>query len=234
MIEVEHVSKTFGKVTALSDVSMRIGRGERVALTGSNGSGKTTLLRALCGLVRVTGQLRIGGHDVAQHPERALAHLAYIPQQAPPLDAPTSELVRAYAALRGIALKNVHAYATELGLPLASIGRTRIRDLSGGMKQKLLSSLALAAETPVLICDEPTASLDQRAREAFFALVKARPKESVLVLCSHRTDDLEALVARTVELRDGRVVAANASLPDPAEGQRMLGLVQVLTCAGQP
>ena len=90
--------------------------------------------------------------------------------------------------------------------PAARCGgaRTRVRDLSGGMKQKLLAALALASESLILVCDEPTASLDAQARAAFFELVDARAAETILVLCSHRADDVSQLVGRTVQLADGR------------------------------
>ncbi|MGZ3443103.1 MAG: ATP-binding cassette domain-containing protein, partial [Polyangia bacterium] len=205
MIEIEHVSKHFGRLCAVDDVSLHIGRGERVGFVGANGSGKTTLLRALVGLYRVAGRILVDGIDVARSPETALTRVAYLPQIAPPLDAPVAELVRAYAALRGFPVARVAARAEALGVPLGNIARARLRDLSGGTKQKLLGALALAAETPVLVCDEPTANLDAAARAAFFAAVDARPADAVLVLCSHRADEIESLVDRVIELRDGRL-----------------------------
>jgi ABC-2 type transport system ATP-binding protein len=207
MIDIRHVSKRFGALRALDDVCLRIGPGERVGFVGANGSGKTTLLRALVGLLRVDGQILIDGVDVARVPEVALARVAYMPQIAPPLDAPVGELVRACAALRGLDGTRVAARAEALGVSLAAIARTRLRDLSGGTKQKLLAALALAAEAPVLVCDEPTASLDAAARSAFFDAVAARPADAVLILCSHRADEIAGFVDRVVELREGRLFA---------------------------
>jgi ABC-2 type transport system ATP-binding protein len=205
MIAVKHVSKRFGKVTALDDVSLDIGAGERVALIGTNGSGKTTLLRAVCGLLRVEGKVELDGHDVALQPEGALARLAYMPQVAPPLDAPVRELVRTVCSLRGREPAEVEAIAARLGLELKAVAGTRTRDLSGGMKQKLLAALALAAKTEVLVCDEPTANLDVSARDAFFSMVAERPPSSVLVVCSHRVEEVRRFVDRVIEMRDGRV-----------------------------
>jgi ABC-2 type transport system ATP-binding protein len=207
MIVIDDVHKRFGKVVALAGVSLRIEPGERVALVGSNGSGKTTLLRALCGLLQVKGEIRLFGVDVHKSPQTALRALAYMPQVAPPLDAPVSELVRGYAALRRYDVGKVEGVALRLGLSLPEIARTRVRDLSGGMKQKLLAALALAAESLILVCDEPTASLDADARAAFFELVHERAAETILVLCSHRADDVGQLVGRTVQLADGKIAA---------------------------
>lgn len=205
MIEVTHVSKRFGKVSALSEIDLRIPAGQRVAFVGSNGSGKTTLLRALLGLLRVEGRISVCGVDVAKAPELALRQVAYIPQVAPPLDAPVLEVVRAHATLRGIGRNEVSERARALGLELSEVGQLRFRDLSGGMRQKLLAALALSSRAPILVCDEPTANLDAKARAAFFAAISSLPPESVVVLCSHRAEEVESSVGRVIEFSEGRI-----------------------------
>ena len=206
MITMARITKRFGRVTALDDVTLSIRSGEKVAFVGSNGSGKTTLLRALLGLVRFDGRITVAGADVAREPEVALRSVAYIPQIAPPIEAPVAEVVRAAAALRGIAEERTWCRALHLGLDVDLARKKRFRDLSGGMKQKLLAAMALAADAPVLVCDEPTANLDGKARAAFFELLAERPRASVVVLCSHRVEEVRALVDRVVELADGRLV----------------------------
>ncbi len=195
MIQVCHVSKSFGVVRALDDVCLRIEPGQRVGFVGANGSGKTTLLRAMLGLVRVEGHVLLGGIDVAREPQLALRSVAYIPQVAPPVEAPVREVVRAIAAIRRIDEQVVASRARRLGL-----------DLSGGMRQKLLAALALATEAQILVCDEPTANLDRGARAAFFDQVSARGKNAITVLCSHRVEEIEKLVDRVVELDSGRII----------------------------
>lgn len=207
MIEIEHVSKRFGRVCALDDVSLEISAGERVALVGTNGSGKTTLLRALLGLIRFEGHVRIGGSDVALSPERALREVAYVPQISPPLDAPVREVLATFAALRGIQPQACIDCAADLGLQLAGALATRFRDLSGGMRQKLLAAMALAAHPRVLVCDEPTANLDAAARGAFLQQLERRASDSILIVCSHHEADVRPLVTRIVELRDGSVLS---------------------------
>ncbi|MBK8997244.1 MAG: ABC transporter ATP-binding protein [Myxococcales bacterium] len=205
MIELSHVSKSFGRVVALRDVCLRIDPGERVAFIGSNGSGKTTLLRSLLGLLRVDGRVSIAGVDVAVSPEVALKSVAYMPQIAPPIEAPVREVVAAICRLREVKPKAVAERASRLGLVLSEVDKVRFRDLSGGTKQKVLAALTLAAEAPILVCDEPTANLDAQARAAFFAELDARPKHHVTLLCSHRLDEVRQLVDRVVELREGRI-----------------------------
>ncbi len=205
MITVAEISKHFGPVVALDRVSLTIDKGERVAFVGSNGSGKTTLLRAILGLLRVDGKITIMGSDVAREPEIALRSVAYIPQIAPPIEAPVAEVVRATSALRGKPEDAVWDRTKRLGLSVDACRTKRFRDLSGGMKQKLLAAMALAAETPILVCDEPTANLDGEARAAFFAELAARPASGIVVLCSHRIEEVRAIVGRVVELGDGKL-----------------------------
>lgn len=206
MIEIVAVSKSFGRVRALHEVNLTIAAGERVAFIGSNGSGKTTLLRALLGLLRFTGQIRIHGLDVSRDPANALARVAYIPQVAPPIEASVHEVVLAHATLRGLEPHAIHARAARLGLDLDAHRRLRFRDLSGGMRQKLLASLALSANADVLVCDEPTANLDVSARTAFFEQLAERPRAGISIFCSHRLEEVEGFVDRIVELREGALV----------------------------
>jgi ABC-2 type transport system ATP-binding protein len=233
MIRVHEVSKRFGRVVALDRVSTTIARGERVAIVGTNGSGKTTLLRAIVGLIAVNGWVEIDGVPVARDPVRALAKVAYAPQIAPPIDAPVEEIVRLQGTLRGVARSAVVARAGRLGLDLDTVATTRFRDLSGGMKQKVLAALALAAEAPVLVCDEPTANLDAHARAAFFAQVEERSRDSILVLCSHRVDEVRHMVDRVIEMRDGRIVrdAPIADLLGGLQGTRIEVKTHATPCA---
>ena len=206
MITVAHVTKRFGNVEALAGVSLEIAAGERVAFVGANGSGKTTLLRALLGLVRFEGKITILGCDVTHEPETALRSMAYIPQVAPPLDAPVAEVVRACAALRHLDEDETWTRGKRLGLEPSAYKNKRFRDLSGGMKQKLLAAMALASGAPILVCDEPTANLDGDARVAFFEQLSERPSNHTVVLCSHRIEEVRQMVGRVVELDEGKIV----------------------------
>jgi ABC-2 type transport system ATP-binding protein len=205
MIEVSDVSKNFGDLCALSHVSLAVEPGERVAFVGPNGSGKTTLLRALLGLVRTSGRILVAGVDVAREPELALKRIAYIPQIAPPAEAPVREVVRAIAALRGIEPRAIAERALAFGLPLERCAATRFAHLSGGMKQKLLAAAALAADTPILVGDEPTANLDAAARHVFFEELRRDRPERIVILCSHRADELEQLADRIIEFKEGHI-----------------------------
>ena len=231
VLQIDRVSKRYGAVQALHDVSLSIAAGERVAFVGSNGSGKTTLMRSALGLLACDGTVRIHGIDVRQNPQTALQHVAYIPQVAPPLDASVQDLVRTTSQLRGQAPSRVAELAGVLGVDYDKIAKLRLRDLSGGTKQKILAAMALATDAQILVADEPTANLDTQARHAFFALVAARPSDAVLILCSHRTTEVRQLVDRIVELREGKLVG-DAQLQDVVR-DRAVCRIEVVPGSGQ-
>jgi ABC-2 type transport system ATP-binding protein len=218
VIVAQSLRKRYGATVALAGVSLQIGEGESVALIGTNGSGKTTLLRALTGLVRCEGEVLVSGVDVVRDPVRALKHVAYLPQVAPLLESRVSELVWAQAELRGFPIERVYELAGDFGLQMSSLRDKRFRDLSGGMRQKLLAALALSTPAQVLICDEPTANLDAPAREVLYRELRRRAPDSVLIVCSHRLPEVHQLVARVVELRDGRVARDERLSAGPASG----------------
>jgi ABC-2 type transport system ATP-binding protein len=204
-IEVRDVSKHFGPVSALDGVSFDVEPGRRVALVGPNGSGKSTLNRVLMGLVGCTGKVRIDGRCPFRERVAVARRMAYVPQAAPQFGAPVGEMLAAIARVRDLPTDRIQQKARAFDLDLAALVRRPFRSLSGGMKQKLLIALALAADASLLILDEPTGSLDASARERFFELFEALSPTTTLVLCSHRLDEIRPLVSQVLQLDDGRV-----------------------------
>jgi ABC-2 type transport system ATP-binding protein len=204
-IEASHVSKRFDRVVALDDVSFTIPAGRRVALVGPNGSGKSTLNRVVMGLVASAGALRLDGRDPLRERVALAQRLAYVPQIAPQLAAPVGELVGAVARVRGLSIACVEDAVRALDLDLALLAPRPFRSLSGGTKQKLLIALAFAAPVALLVLDEPTGSLDARARERFFALFQRRSADATLLLCSHRLEEIRPLVDDVLVLNEGRL-----------------------------
>jgi ABC-type multidrug transport system ATPase subunit len=204
-IEVREVSKRYGRVRALDGVSFELAPRSRVALVGPNGSGKSTLNRILMGLVACEGSVRLDGHCPFRERVSLARRMAYVPQIAPQLAAPVDDVLRAVTRVRDLSRDAVAGVARELELDLASLGARPFRSLSGGTKQKLLIALALASGASFLILDEPTGSLDARARERFFALAGALAPDVTLVLCSHRLDEIRLLVDHVLRLEEGRI-----------------------------
>ena len=204
-IEMEGVRKRFGAVRALDGVSVSIDAGSRVALVGPNGSGKSTLNRILMGLLACEGRVRIDGRCPFRERVAVARRMAYVPQIAPQLGAPVEEMIGAIARVRGLARDRIARLARELDLDLDAIARRPFRSLSGGMRQKLLIAVAFASGARLLILDEPTGSLDIRARERFFELFESLGPDVTLVLCSHRLDEIRPLVDQVLLLEEGRV-----------------------------
>jgi ABC-2 type transport system ATP-binding protein len=204
-IEARGVGKRFGAVTALADVCFDVPPRSRVALVGPNGSGKSTLNRILMGLASCEGEVRIDGRCPFQERVAVARQMAYVPQVAPQLAAPVAEVVSAVARVRGIERARIAELALAFDLDLGALRRRPFRALSGGTKQKLLIAIALAADARLLILDEPTGSLDARARERFFERFEALGPEVTLVLCSHRLEEIRPLVDRVLLLQEGRV-----------------------------
>jgi ABC-type multidrug transport system ATPase subunit len=203
-IELNGVRKQFGGVWALDGVSFDVPSGTRVALVGPNGSGKSTLVRAVLGLVHCDG-IRLDGLDPLADRAVLAARIAYVPQAAPRIGASVGEVVETVARLRGLASGAIRWVARALALDLDEVAGRPVRALSGGMQQKLMLALALAAPASLLVLDEPTASLDARSRESFFRVFDELASPATLLLSSHRVDEVDRLVGRVVGLENGRV-----------------------------
>lgn len=206
MIDVVDMTKTFGAKPVLDRVALTLAPGERAALIGHNGSGKTTLMRCLLGLYEFEGQIRIGGRCPRGERKAALANVGFVPQTAPALRMAVEDFIAATCDLTGCDAQTVAAGAAELGLDVAAVRRRPFRLLSGGMKHKLLIAAALARRPRVLLLDEPAASLDPSARGIFFSMLAKLPPETVIIVSSHRVDELAGIVTRLIELDAGRIV----------------------------
>lgn len=204
-IEAEGLRRSFGDVEALRGISLCVEAGRKVALIGPNGSGKSTFNRVLMGLLAHEGRVRVGGRCPFRERVRVAQGLAYVPQIAPQLGASVSEVVRAVAQVRGFDSERVLQIARLLELPISVVADRPFRSLSGGMKQKLLLALAFASRASLLILDEPTDSLDVRARERFYELFEGMAAETTLILCSHRLDEMRPLVDHVLMLQEGRL-----------------------------
>lgn len=206
MIRFAHVRKRFGRQTVLDDLNLEIGRGERIALIGSNGAGKTTLIRCLLGEYRHEGRIEVDGRSPRARRTEVLRHIGFVPQISPPLRMPVGQLLRFAAGVCDSDPARMRAVAAELGLDVARHARQPFNRLSGGMKQKLLISIALGRDCDVLVLDEPAANLDPEARHRFFDLLAERQDRAAMLISSHRLDEVAPLVNRVIELDQGRVV----------------------------
>ena len=227
MIQVRDLTKRFGSLTAVDRISFQVQEGESVALWGPNGAGKTTVLHCLLGLLPFEGEVRIAGHDVRTQGRSARRLMGFVPQALNfHDDMSVEETLLFYARLKQVPGRAAEVAAATLDrLALAEHAHKLVRELSGGMKQRLALAVALLSDPPLIVLDEPTANLDAQAREALLALLtELKAMGKTLVFSSHRLEEVAALADRVLVMQQGRLVVACP----PGELSAQLGWKTVL------
>jgi ABC-2 type transport system ATP-binding protein len=213
-IQFDRVSKTYpstrGQIQALSQVTFDVEEGEFFGLLGPNGAGKTTLISILAGLARAThGRVRVLGHDVVEDFAQARRLLGVVPQELvfDPFFS-VHETLRIQSGYFG--LRHNGSWIDELleGLGLADKAGANMRQLSGGMKRRVLVAQALVHRPRVIVLDEPTAGVDVELRQTLWQFVaKLNQAGSTVLLTTHYLEEAEALCGRLAMLKQGQVVA---------------------------
>ena len=217
-ISFQSVSKVYpatGKpgstpLKALDDVGFDIEEGEFFGLLGPNGAGKTTLISILAGLARATsGRVLVHGHDVQTEFVAARRHLGIVPQELvfDPFFT-VREALRFQSGYFGLHRNDDWIDELLAGLGLADKATANMRQLSGGMKRRVLVAQALVHKPPVIVLDEPTAGVDVELRQTLWQFVARLNKQGhTVLLTTHYLEEAEALCGRIAMLKQGRVVA---------------------------
>jgi ABC-2 type transport system ATP-binding protein len=212
-VQVDGVSRRFGRTEAVSDVTFDVEPGEVLGLLGPNGAGKTTTMRVMTGYLRpTTGRVLVDGADMAADPVAARQHIGYMPESsAVPAEMSVIGFLGYCARLRRVARgERQKAVATALRQAgLGGMADVRIGTLSKGYRQRVALAQALVHEPDVLILDEPTAGLDPRQVAETRELIAKLGRTRSVLLSSHLLSEVANLCRRVVVLDKGRVLAVS-------------------------
>ena len=211
MIEVQNITKRYGRTTAVDDVSFRVERGEILGFLGPNGAGKTTTMRILTGYMPPTeGRATVAGYDVFTHPIEAKQRTGYLPE-TPPLypDMTVREYLDFVARIKGVPSRERRDRVTS------AMQRTHVADmasrhcskLSKGYRQRVGLAQAIIHNPEVLILDEPTAGLDPKQIIETRELIRGLAGDHTIVLSTHILPEVAQTCQRVVIINRGRVVA---------------------------
>ena len=210
IIDIDHLSKEYGSGTkALDDVTLSIDEGEIIALLGPNGAGKTTLISIICGLVVPTGgTVRVGGHDIRTDWRAARKLIGLVPQEIA-LE-PFEKVINCVRFTRGLyGMPPDEAYIERIlrSLSLWDKRDAATRELSGGMKRRVLIAKALSHQPKVLFLDEPTAGVDVALRREMWQVVGDLRREGVtIILTTHYLEEAEEMADRIGVIAKGRLL----------------------------
>lgn len=211
MIKVEHLTKKYGEVLALDDLSFEIEEGQVYGFLGPNGAGKSTTMNIMTGCLSATaGSVTIGGHDVFEEPDAAKRLIGYLPEQ-PPLymNETPLEYLRFVGESKGLRGAELAAQIDEVAEQAGTSGvmRRRIGDLSKGYRQRVGIAQALLGEPRVIILDEPTVGLDPIQIIEIRDLIRSLGQSHTVILSSHILSEVQAICDKILIIAHGRLVA---------------------------
>jgi ABC-2 type transport system ATP-binding protein len=211
MIETSHLSKSYGPLRAVSDVSFRVDRGEVVGFLGPNGAGKSTTLRMLAGFLGPSaGTVRIDGHNIVDDPIPARRRIGYMPETSPLYPEMRVGEYLAFRAELKLVPRRERRAAVRRALADTNIGDVEdvvVGHLSKGYRQRVGLADALVGAPPILILDEPTAGLDPNQIRDVRALIRKLGKDHTILLSTHILSEVEATCTRALVIARGRLVA---------------------------
>lgn len=209
MIDILDVSKRYGSVQALSNVTLHAQKGSVLGLLGQNGAGKTTLMNILTGYLAPTqGRVLIAGHDPLTEPAEAKRHLGYLPEHPPLYDEMTvCEYLCFAAELKGVAARGIRAHVEQIMelTGLSDMRKRLVSHLSKGYRQRAGLAQALCGDPEVLVLDEPTVGLDPKQITEIRALIRTLSDGRTIVFSSHILSEVQQLCDHVVILNKGSV-----------------------------
>ncbi len=211
MIAIQNLTKRFGSILAVDNVSFSVQRGEVLGFLGPNGAGKSTTMKMITGFLAPTsGTAVVCGHDVISDPVAVKSKIGYLPEGAPAYPDMTPEsFLRFIAGIRGFSGDDA---AKRIGLAVArtqlgEVMQQPIDTLSKGFKRRVGLAQALLHDPEVLILDEPTDGLDPNQKHEVRTLIQGMAKHKAIVISTHLLEEVEAICTRAIIIAHGKIVA---------------------------
>ena len=211
MVEIKHLRKRFGSLTAVDDISFQVTQGEVLGFLGPNGAGKSTTMKMITGFLTPTGgNVIVDGLNIVQKPIEVKQRIGYLPEGAPayPDMTPASflEFVAQVRGLRGANKRN-QIENTIRQVNLESVLHQSIDTLSKGFKRRVGLAQAILHDPEVLILDEPTDGLDPNQKHEVRTLIKNMAREKVIILSTHILEEVHAVCTRAIIIAEGKILA---------------------------
>lgn len=210
MITAENVTKWFGPLLAVDDVSFHVERGEVLGFLGPNGAGKSTTMRIITGFLPPSGgTVKVGGYSIVDEPLEAKSLIGYLPENAPSYPEMSVEgFLNFVAELRGLR-GAARAEAVERAIRTCFLERVRHQEvdtLSKGYRHRACFAQAILHDPPVLVLDEPTDGLDPNQKHEMRELIKEMGREKAIIVSTHILEEVEAICSRVLIIDQGKLV----------------------------
>jgi len=211
MIEIQNLTKKYGQIKAVNDISFTVNKGEILGFLGPNGAGKSTTMNIITGFIPSTsGTVKVCGYDIMEQPKEVKKRIGYLPE-LPPLymDMTVTEYLGFVSELKNLDKKKMKSQLADI-MELVKIHNVKdrlVKNLSKGYKQRVGLAQSLIGSPEVLILDEPTVGLDPKQIIEIRNLIKALGKEHTIILSSHILPEVSAVCERVVIINKGKIAA---------------------------
>jgi ABC-2 type transport system ATP-binding protein len=213
MIEIKELTKAYGSIKAVDNISFTVEKGEILGFLGPNGAGKTTTMNILTGFISYTsGSVKVGGHDILEEPMKVKKNIGYLPEQPPLyLDMTVREYLDFCADLKNVPSKEWKGQKNDIMelVKITHVSHRLIKNLSKGYKQRVGLAQALVGTPEVIILDEPTVGLDPKQIIEIRKLIKALGRNHTIILSSHILPEVSAVCDRVVIISKGKIAAVD-------------------------
>jgi ABC-2 type transport system ATP-binding protein len=240
MIEISHLTKRYGALTAVDEITFNVGAGEVLGFLGPNGAGKSTTMKMITGFLAPTaGTVRVCGHDIESAPLAAKTCMGYLPEGAPIYsEMSVRRFLEFIAEVRGLTGERRRSRLDDVidRLALNGVLEQVVETLSKGFRRRVGLAQALLHDPQVLILDEPTDGLDPNQKHEVRTLISAMSKDKIIVISTHILEEVDAVCNRAIIIAAGKILADETpkALASRAASGRLDDVFRQITMGAKP